>query len=265
MADPAASPQRGVQRLFDVADRNVLVTGGSKGIGEMIARGFHEAGANVFVSSRKAAQCQALADELGPRVHPVPADVSTREGCRRLAAALRDRIDRLDVLINNAGATWGAPLEEYPDAGWDKVLAVNLKAPFHLTVACLDLLRAAATPERPARVINVGSVDGMHVPIWESYAYSSSKAALHQLTRHVAKRLAEEHITVNAIAPGVVPTKMTRFAFEESGDELVAATPLGRTGLPDDMAGAAIFLASPAASWITGIVLPVDGGFVTLK
>lgn len=255
----------GVRRLFDVAGRNVLVTGGSKGIGEMIVRGFHEAGANVFVSSRKAAQCQALVDELGDRAYALPADASTQEGCRRLAAALRDKVGRLDVLINNAGTTWGAPLEEYPDAGWDKVLAVNLKAPFHLTVACLDLLRAAATPERPARVINVGSVDGMHVPLWESYAYSSSKAAVHQLTRHLAKRLAGEHITVNAIAPGIVRTRMTRFAFEESGDELVRATPLGRTGLPDDMAGAAIFLASPAASWITGIVLPVDGGFVTLR
>lgn len=255
----------GASRLFDVAGRDVLVTGGSKGIGEMIVRGFHEAGARVFVSSRTAEACHDLVADLGDRAMAVPADASTQEGCRRLAHEVRRHTDRLDVLVNNAGATWGAEIDKYPDAAWDKVLAVNLKGPFHLAVACLDLLRAAATPQRPARVINIGSVDGMHVPIWESYAYSASKAAVHQLTRHVAKRLAVEHITVNAIAPGFVPTKMTQFAFMESSEELVEATPLGRTGLPDDMAGAAIFLASPAASWITGAVLPVDGGYVTLQ
>jgi NAD(P)-dependent dehydrogenase (short-subunit alcohol dehydrogenase family) len=254
-----------VSRLFDVAGRHVLVTGGTKGIGEMMVRGFHEAGAHVYISSRTAEDCTALTEELGEHATPVPADASTAEGCRRLAATVAEHTDRLDVLINNAGATWGAELEDYPDAAWDKVLAINLKGPFHLTVACLPLLRAAASAQRPARVINIGSVDGMHVPMWESYAYSASKAAVHQLTRHVGKRLASEHITVNAIAPGIFPSKMTRFAFEESGDELVAATPLGRTGEPDDAAGAAIFLASPAASWITGAVLPVDGGFVTLQ
>jgi NAD(P)-dependent dehydrogenase (short-subunit alcohol dehydrogenase family) len=172
---------------------------------------------------------------------------------------------RLDVLVNNAGASWGADIEEYPDEAWDKILALNLKAPFQLTVACLALLRAAATAEGPARVVNVGSVDGMHVPRWESYAYSSSKAGLHHLTRHLAKRLASDHITVNALAPGLVRTKLSRFAFDASEDELVAEVPLGRTGSADDMAGAAVFLASLAASWITGAVLPVDGGWSTLR
>lgn len=254
-----------MQDLFDVAGRHVLVTGGTKGIGEMIVRGFHAAGAVVYVSSRTAADCEALVAELGQRAVAVPGDASTQAGCQALAAAVAAHTDHLDVLVNNAGATWGAPLEEYPDAGWDKVLALNLKGPFHLTVACLGLLRAAARPEAPARVINIGSVDGMHVPRWESYAYSASKAGIHQLTRHVAKRLAPEHITVNAIAPGVFPSRMTRFAFESEAEELVAATPLGRTGEPEDAAGAAIYLASRAGAWVTGAVLPVDGGYVTLQ
>ncbi|MGW4340148.1 SDR family oxidoreductase [Rhodococcus koreensis] len=251
--------------LFDVAGRTVLVTGGTKGIGEMIVRGFHDAGATVLISARNADECHQLSDELGGRAIALPGDVSTVEGCRALADSARRHVDRLDVLVNNAGTSWGASLEEYPDAAWDKVLAVNLKGPFHLVAGCLDLLRVAATPENPARVINVGSVDGMHVPIWESYAYSASKAAVHQLTRHIASRLASEHITVNAIAPGFVKSRMMGFAFDESGDELVEATPLGRTGAASDMAGAAIFLASRASSWITGVVLPVDGGYVTLK
>jgi NAD(P)-dependent dehydrogenase (short-subunit alcohol dehydrogenase family) len=253
-----------MSRLFDVSGCHVLVTGGTKGIGEMIARGFHEAGATVYVSSRTVEDCDAITTDLGDRAVSLPADVSSQAGCAGLAAALAEHTDRLDVLVNNAGATWGADIEEYPDSAWDKVLALNLKAPFHLTVACLPLLRASATAERPSRVINIGSVDGMHVPMWESYAYSSSKAAVHQLTRHVAKRLAAERITVNAIAPGIFPSRMMQFAFDNAEDELVEATPLGRTGQPDDAAGAAIFLASPAASWITGAVLPVDGGLVTL-
>ncbi len=251
--------------LFDVRDRDVLVTGGSKGIGEMIVRGFHSAGARVFISARSATDCEQLAADLGPRAVALPGDVSTAEGCRGLAEGLRAHTDKLDVLVNNAGATWGADLEDYPDSAWDKVLAINLKAPFHLAVACLEPLRAAATEDRPSRIINVGSVDGLHVPRWESYAYSSSKAGLHQLTRHLGSRLAPEHITVNSLAPGVVATKMTRFALEEEGGELVEAIPMGRTGTAGDMAGAAIFLASPAASWITGVVLPVDGGYATLR
>ncbi|WP_370324147.1 SDR family oxidoreductase [Euzebya sp.] len=250
--------------LFDVAGRHVLVTGATKGIGEMIVRGFHAAGAHVYLTSRTAEDCAALADELGGRAVGLPADVSTLDGVRALAAAVAERTGTLDVLVNNAGATWGADIEDYPDEAWDKVLALNLKSPFHLTVACLPLLRAAATAERPARVIAIGSVDGMRVPIWESYAYAASKAGVHHLVKVMGKRLASEHITVNAIAPGVFPSKMMRFAIEEAEDELVASVPLGRLGQPGDAAGAAVFLASPAASWITGAVLPVDGGMVTL-
>ena len=252
-------------RLFDVSGRQVLVTGGSRGIGEMITRGFVEAGATVYVSSRTAEACQALVDELGDQVVAIPADLSSLDGVQALAAAVAEHTDHLDVLVNNAGTTWGAPLEEYPDDAWDKVLSLNVKTPFHLTVACLDLLRAAATAERPARVISIGSVDGIQVPMLESYAYSSSKAAVHQLTRHLASRLAGDHITCNAIAPGLFPSKMTQFLFDSAGDEIAARTPLGRNGQPDDVAGAAIYLASPAANWVTGVVLPVDGGMVTLK
>jgi len=253
-------------RLFDVSGRHVLVTGGAKGIGAMIARGFYEAGATVYVSGRSAADCQALVDELGERVVALPADVSTQQGCRDLAAAVGEHTDRLDVLVNNAGTTWGADVEEYPDEAWDKVLALNVKAPFHLTASCLPMLRAAGHADRPARVINIGSVDGMHVPVFESYAYSTSKAGVHHLTRHLGKRLAGEHVTVNAIAPGLVPSKMTKFLLAGDGEaQLSASVPLGRLARPDDLAGAAIFLASPAASWITGAVLPVDGGMVTLQ
>lgn len=254
-----------MSRLFDVSGRQVLVTGGSRGIGEMITRGFVEAGATVYVSSRTAEACQALVDELGEQVVAIPADLSSMEGVTALAEALAERTDRLDVLVNNAGTTWGAELEDYPDSAWDKVLSLNVKTPFHLTVACLDLLRAAGEPDRPARVINIGSVDGIQVPMLESYAYSTSKAAVHQLTRHLASRLARDHITCNAIAPGLFPSKMTKFIFDSAGDQIAENTPLGRNGQQDDIAGAAIYLASPAANWVTGVILPVDGGVVTLK
>lgn len=251
--------------LFDVAGRHVLITGGSRGIGEMIARGFHAAGATVYLTARGADACAAVADDLGERAVALPADVSTPAGVRALVDDLSTHTDRLDVLVNNAGATWGADIEDYPDEAWDKVLGLNLKAPFALTVACLDLLRAAATADHPSRVINIGSVDGMRVPIWESYAYSASKAGVHQLTRVVGARLAREHITVNAIAPGLFPSKMTAFALEADEEGLEESVPLGRIGRPDDAAGAAIFLSSRAASWITGAILPVDGGMVTLQ
>jgi NAD(P)-dependent dehydrogenase (short-subunit alcohol dehydrogenase family) len=176
---------------------------------------------------------------------------------------VRERFDRLDVLVNNAGASWGEPIDSYPDKAWDRVLDTNVRGVFQLTVAALDLLRAAATPDNPARVINIGSVDGLNPPMMESYAYSASKAAVHQLTRHLAKRLASEQITVNAIAPGPFESKMTAFMLENPDARAVVEQqiPLGRIGTPDDIAGTTIFLASRAGAYLTGTVIPVDGGF----
>ncbi len=251
--------------LFAVHDKVVLVTGGSRGIGKMIATGFVEAGATVYISSRKADICDEVAEELSRsgRCASIPADLSTESGCKILAREFVDREDRLDVLVNNAGATWGAPIEEFDEAAWERVLALNVKGVFHLTMALLPPLRAAGTPDDPARVINIGSIDGLHVPVLETYSYSASKAAVHQLTRHLAKRLAPE-ITVNAIAPGPFESKMMAATLESFGEQIAAGAPLKRIGRPDDMAGTAIFLASRAGAYLTGVVLPVDGGIATL-
>jgi NAD(P)-dependent dehydrogenase (short-subunit alcohol dehydrogenase family) len=253
-----------MQELFSVAGKVALVTGGSRGIGLMIARGYVEAGAKVYISSRKAEVCEQVARELSARGTCValPADCSTEAGCRGLAAALAARERALHVLVNNAGANWGAPLAEYPDAAWDKVLALNVKAVFHLTRACLPLLEAAATPGDPARVINIGSIDGLQAPVLETYAYSSSKAAVHHLTRVLAHRLAPR-ITVNAVAPGPFESKMMAETLRKFRDAIVASCPLGRIGEPEDMAGVAIYLASRAGAYLTGAVIPVDGGITT--
>src|SRR5580658_976538 len=251
--------------LFDVSNKIVLVTGGSRGIGEMIARGFVEAGAVVYISSRKAEVGDALAKELS-KIGPctsIPADLSKESECQRLANELGEREDHLDVLVNNAGATWGAPMDDYDEVAFERVLALNVKGVFHLTKFLRPLLEANATNESPSRVINIGSIDGIHVPTLETYAYSASKAGVHQLTRHLAKFLAPT-ITVNAIAPGPFESKMMHATLEAFGDSIAAAAPLKRIGRPSDMAGAAIFLASPAASYITGVVLHVDGGIATL-
>lgn len=251
--------------LFDVSGKVVLVTGGSRGIGEMIATGFVDAGAKVYISSRKADVCDALAAELSKRgaCTSLPADLSTEAECHRLAGELAKREDHLDVLVNNAGATWGAPMAEYDEAAFERVLALNVKAIFHMTKFLRAMLEANGTAESPSRVINIGSIDGIHVPTMETYAYSASKAGVHQLTRHLAKFLAPK-LTVNAIAPGPFESKMMHATLEAFGNEIAAAAPLKRIGRPSDMAGAAIFLASPAASYITGVVLPVDGGIATL-
>jgi NAD(P)-dependent dehydrogenase (short-subunit alcohol dehydrogenase family) len=256
-----------VSRLFSVEGKVVLVTGGSRGIGRMIARGFVEGGARVYLSSRKAAVCEEVARELsqaGPCV-ALPADCATEAGCRQLAAAFAAREPALHVLVNNAGANWGAPLEEYPDAAWDKVLALNVKAIFHLTRALLPQLEKAAGEEDPARVINVGSIDGIQVPDLETYAYSASKAAVHHLTRVLAKKLASRRITVNAIAPGPFESQMMAETLRRFGEHIVKSCPLGRIGTPEDMAGVAIYLASRAGAYVTGAVIPVDGGIATTK
>ncbi len=251
--------------LFDVTGKTVLVTGGSRGIGEMIARGFVEAGATVFISSRKAEACNELAAELSKMgsCTPLPADLSSEAECQRLANELATRIDHLDVLVNNAGATWGAPMDDYDEKAFERVFALNVKGVFHLTKFLRPLLEAAGSSDSPARVINIGSIDGLKVPMLETYAYSASKAAVHQLTRHLAKQLAPV-ITVNAIAPGPFESKMMHATLEAFGDAIAASAPMKRIGRPSDMAGAAIFLASPAASYITGVILPVDGGIATL-
>ncbi len=256
-----------VSDLFGIAGKVAVVTGGSRGIGRMIAEGYVRSGARVYITARKAEACEATAAELSEvgECVALPGDLSTEAGCNAFAAEVAGREERLDILVNNAGATWGAPLTEYPDDAWDKVLGVNVKGVFHLTRALLPQLRAAASPESPARVINVGSIDGIQVPMLETYAYSASKAAVHQLTRHLAKRLASEHVTVNAIAPGPFPSKMMAATLEHFSDEIIAGCPLGRIGVPGDMAGVAIYLASRAGSYVTGAVVPVDGGIATTK
>jgi NAD(P)-dependent dehydrogenase (short-subunit alcohol dehydrogenase family) len=250
--------------LFDVSHKTALVTGGSRGIGLMIARGLVQAGARVIVSSRKSDDVQVAAAELsqlGDCV-AIAADISTPDGAAQLASATRDRFAELDILVNNAGVVWGAPLEEFPAVGWDKVLNTNVQGVFHLTVALLPALRAAAKQRGPARVINIGSIDGLRTPAVENYSYSASKAAVHMLTRHLAKRLASEQITVNAIAPGPFESKMMAFALDDpqAREAIEAAVPLGRIGRPDDVAGLALFLASRAGSYMTGAIIPLDGG-----
>jgi NAD(P)-dependent dehydrogenase (short-subunit alcohol dehydrogenase family) len=251
--------------LFSIEGKTALVTGGSRGIGLMIARGFVEAGAKVYISSRKADVCDEVAGELSQSgtCISVPADLSTEAECRRLADEITARESSLEILVNNAGANWGAPLAEFPDSAWDRVLDLNVKGVFHLTRSLVPLLSAGSKLGDPSRVINIGSIDGLHAPDLETYSYSTSKAAVHHLTRVLAKRLAREGITVNAIAPGPFESKMMAATLESFGDAIVASCPLRRIGEPEDMAGTAIYLASRAGAYVTGAVLPVDGGLAT--
>ncbi len=253
-----------MSELFDVSGKAALVTGGSRGIGEMIARGLVQAGARVIIASRKTAELEATAQQL--RVHgecnAITSDLSSPEGAAELAASVQERFPTLHILVNNAGATWGAPLDEFPASGWDRVLHTNVEGVFHLTTALLPALRSAAAADDPARVINIGSIDGLRAPVMDNYSYSASKAAVHMLTRHLAKRLAAEHITVNAIAPGPFQSKMTAFMLDqpESRSQVAQLVPLGRIGRPDDVVGLTLMLASRAGSYLTGTIIPLDGG-----
>lgn len=251
-----------MQNLFDISGKVALVTGGSRGIGEMIATGYVENGAKVYVSSRKATVCQQIADKLSERgtCIALPADVSTMAGIESLVAEITAREQKLDILVNNAGATWGAAIDDYPESGWDKVVDLNMKSVFFMTQKLLPLLRASASATAPARVINIASINGINPTFLETYAYTSSKAGCIMLTRHLAKRLAAENILVNAIAPGPFPSQMMAATLAERGDEVIAEVPLGRIGQPEDIAGVAIFLASRAGAYTTGATIPCDGG-----
>ena len=246
--------------LFSLKGRSALITGGSRGIGRMIAEGFLRAGARVYISARKADACDATAAELsaiGPCVS-LPADVSTQGGVQQLVASYQQHEQSLDILVNNAGAAWGAPYEEFPESGWDKVVDLNLKAPFFLTQALTPLLKKAAT-DHLAKVLHIASIDGVSVNPQETYSYAASKAGLIHLTRRMALKLAPERIVVSAIAPGAFASTMNKDA-RDRGDEIAKRIPLGRIGTPEDMAGAAIYLASRAGDYVVGSTLIVDGG-----
>lgn len=253
-----------MKNLFDVSGKVALVTGGSRGIGEMIAAGFVTNGVRTYISSRKAEACDATAARLSEQgtCISIPANLSTTDGIAALVEEIRSREERLDILVNNAGATWGAPIGEFPESAWDKVMDINVKAPFFLTQALLPLLEKSATADDPARIIMVGSVDGLNVNRLPTFSYGPSKAAVHHLTRILASHLAPHNITVNAIAPGPFPSKMMAHTLNEFGEQIKQGVPLKRIGEPTDMAGAAIFLSSRASSYVTGVVIPVDGGIV---
>ena len=254
-------------QLFDLTGKVAVVTGGTRGIGLMMARGLLQAGARVYISSRKPEAGDAAAAELAQfgKVVSIPADLSSEAECVRLATEVGKREDELHILVNNAGATWGEPLETFPESAWDKVLDLNLKSPFFLTRAFLPLLEEGATDDDPARIVNVGSIDGLHVPPMNTYSYSSSKAALHHLTRVLARELGPRHITVNAVAPGPFESKMMAATLDAFGKEIAARSPLGRIGRPDDMAGVVVFLSSRGGSYVTGSVIAVDGGIATTR
>ena len=231
-----------------------------------MAEAFARAGARVYINARKAEACESAATEISKFGHciAIPGNVATTEGRSTVITALGQHETALDVLINNAGSLWAAPIDDYPEAGWDKVYDLNVKATFYLIQKFLPMLEASATRQSPARIINVGSANALRLPAYETYAYASSKAAVHNLTRHLAGQLAARHITVNVIAPGRFPTTMQTVGLEkDGGEELLDVIPLRRLGAATDIAGVSIYLASPAGSYVTGTVISVDGGMAT--
>jgi NAD(P)-dependent dehydrogenase (short-subunit alcohol dehydrogenase family) len=251
-----------IEELFSVRGKVAVVTGGSRGIGEMIARGYIENGAKVYVTARKAEACNALAKELSKTGEciSIPADLSKMAEIDRFAGEIEKREKKIDILVNNAGASWGETFDKFPEEGWDKVVTLNLKSVFFLSQRLVKLLEAAATVENFARIINIGSIDGLHVSGIETYSYAASKAGVIHMTKMMAKNLAPRKIAVNAIAPGFFPSKMTATL---PVDAIADATPFKRVGRPEDMAGLALYLSSKASGFVTGAVIPVDGGYAT--
>ncbi|KAG9238141.1 short-chain dehydrogenase/reductase-like protein sdr [Amylocarpus encephaloides] len=250
--------------LFDVKDKVVLVTGGAKGIGRMISEGFVANGAKVYISSRDANACEQACKELNSlgkgSAHAIPADFYKLEDCARMVDELNKRESKLHVLVNNSGSNWGAPYDEFPDAAWTRVLTLNLTRVFTITQGVTPLLEAAATSGDPARVINIGSVDGIRVPTLDTFSYSASKAGLHQLSRVLANHLGKRNITSNALACGPFESKMMAETLKNFKESIVSGIPLGRIGSPQDVAGACLFLASKAGSYVNGATIALDGG-----
>jgi len=270
------TPSLQLDQLFSVRDKVVVVTGGSRGIGEMIAAGFLANGAKVYISSRKADVCDAtaarLAEAYGGVCVSIPADLSKLDGVQHLADAIAAREERVHVLVNNAGASWGASIDEFPEIGWDKVMDTNVKGVFFLTKALLPQLEAAGTADDPARVISIGSIDGIRTPSFDNFSYGPSKAAVHALTRQMASALVKRNVLVNAIAPGPYPTWMLSTGIGTGGDvdgtdwgAVGRGVPRGRVGTPEDVAGLTIFLASRAGAFIVGEVIASDGGIVVAR
>lgn len=251
-----------IDQLFSVAGKTAIVTGGSRGIGKMIARGYVENGVKTYITARKAAACEATAAELSEKGSCIalPADLSSDEGRKEFVAQIKEKESKIDILVNNAGAAWGASFEEYPDDGYDKVMDINVRAIFMLTRDLMPLLTQGATQENPSRVINIGSIDGLRVSTSDNFAYGASKAAVHFLTKNLALRLAPKGLTVNAIAPGAFESKMMASTLEKFQDKIEQENPLGRIGRPEDMAGLALYLASEAGKYMTGQVIALDGG-----
>jgi NAD(P)-dependent dehydrogenase (short-subunit alcohol dehydrogenase family) len=251
-----------MENLFNLNGKIALVTGGSRGIGAMIAEGFVRNGVKTYISSRKSDPCDKKAKELSKygECISIPADLTDMNEMDKVVAKIKDKETKLNILVNNAGAAWGASFDDFPEIGWDKVMDTNVKSVFFLTQKLVDILEASASTSDPSRIINIGSIDGLGIPRAETYSYPASKAAVHQLTKVLANRLANRNINVNAIAPGPFESNMMAHTLEEHGEQIKSSVPRGRIGVPEDMAGASIFLSSRASSYITGSIIPVDGG-----
>lgn len=256
-----------MSNLFDVSGKVAVVTGGSRGIGEMIASAYLDAGMKrVYITARKAEACEETAKRLSEKGECIalPGDLSTVEGIEKFVAEISEREDKIDVLVNNAGATWGASFDKFPESAWDKVMDINVKSTFFLTQKMYPLLKADATAEAPGRVINIASIDGINPPNMDNFSYTSAKSAVIMLTRHLAKRLIRDNIIVNGIAPGPFYSKMTAALLDNMGDEIKKMSPNKRIGTPEDIGGVAIFLASRASQNTLGATVPCDGGFSTI-